>query len=444
MKNRFRTAMAACALLALHVTGARAQEPAIEQLRVFVDCSYMCDMDFMRQNVNWISYMQDRADAHVHVLVSSQSTGGGGQRYTLEFIGLRDFAGSTDTVFYTASSNDTDDIRRRGLTRTIALGLMPYVAQTSVASRLNFTLAEATPIAVGALPTATAERDPWNFWNFRISTNGNMDGESSRNAYRISSSISANRTTEAWKISLSLSGNYNEQKITFCIENCGSTTVAPRDTTIRPITRSYSANTLVVKSITPYLSAGARATVSTSTFGNTELSLNLSPAIEYSIFPYSEATTRSLTALYSAGMRRFEYRDTTIYNEIQETRPAHNLTLGYATRRPWGSINFSVDGTQYLHDTSKYSATIFGGLSDIRLFKGFSLNLFGDYSLIRNQLALPRTELTPDEVLLRQREIATNYRYYVSMGISYRFGSIFNNVVNPRFGGGGGGMMIMM
>ena len=39
------------------------------------------------------------------------------------------------------------------------------------------------------------------------------------------------------------------------------------------------------------------------------------------------------------------------------------------------------------------------------------------------------------EVLLRQRELATGYRFFVSGGISYRFGSIFNNVVNPRFTG---------
>jgi hypothetical protein len=444
MTNRLRTAMTACVLTMVCALPARAQDAPIEQLRVFIDCSYMCDMDFMRQNVNWVSYMQDRSDAHVHVLVASQSTGGGGQRYNIEFIGLREFAGSTDTLVYTTSSNDTDDIRRRGLTRTIALGLMPFVARTGVSSRLNFTLADpAANTSAAAQPTAP-ENDPWNFWNFRISMNGNMDGETSREAYRISSSISANRTTEDWKISLSLSGNYNEQKITFCIENCGSLELTPRDTTIRPIQRSYSASTLTVKSITPHLSLGARTTISTSTFGNTELSVNVAPAVEYSIFPYEQATTRALTVLYSAGMRRFEYRDTTIYNEIEETRPAHNLTIGYSTRRPWGSVDFSVDGTQYLHDTSKYSGSVFGGLSDIRLFKGFSLNLFGDYSLIRNQLALPRTELTPDEVLLRQREIATNYRYFVSMGISYRFGSIFNNVVNPRFGGSGSGMMIMM
>jgi hypothetical protein len=44
-------------------------------------------------------------------------------------------------------------------------------------------------------------------------------------------------------------------------------------------------------------------------------------------------------------------------------------------------------------------------------------------------------------ILVRMRELATGYRYYFSVGVSYSFGSIFNNVVNPRFGSSGGSMM---
>jgi hypothetical protein len=49
------------------------------------------------------------------------------------------------------------------------------------------------------------------------------------------------------------------------------------------------------------------------------------------------------------------------------------------------------------------------------------------------------------EVLLRRKELATQYRYFTFFGFTYTFGSIYNNVVNPRFGNnGGGGMTIMM
>jgi hypothetical protein len=40
-------------------------------------------------------------------------------------------------------------------------------------------------------------------------------------------------------------------------------------------------------------------------------------------------------------------------------------------------------------------------------------------------------------VLVSRRQLETSYRYRVSVGGSYRFGSRFNNVVNPRMAGGG-------
>jgi hypothetical protein len=85
-----------------------------------------------------------------------------------------------------------------------------------------------------------------------------------------------------------------------------------------------------------------------------------------------------------------------------------------------------------LNDLSKNRLVLYGDMS-VRLFKGFSLTAWGSVSRIRDQLNLPMGEATQEEVLVRQRQLATSYDYYVSMGFSYRFGSIFNNVVNARF-----------
>jgi hypothetical protein len=70
--------------------------------------------------------------------------------------------------------------------------------------------------------------------------------------------------------------------------------------------------------------------------------------------------------------------------------------------------------------------------------------MFGNYGWIRDQLYLPGGDYTEAEILLRQRAVATSFSYFTSFGVSYRFGSIFNNVVNPRFGGGGGGGMMII
>jgi len=72
------------------------------------------------------------------------------------------------------------------------------------------------------------------------------------------------------------------------------------------------------------------------------------------------------------------------------------------------------------------------------LFKGLSLNLNGGVEFIHNQLELVKGDVDLEELLLRLRAMETAYRYEGSVGLSYTFGSIYNNVVNPRFGGGGG------
>jgi hypothetical protein len=70
---------------------------------------------------------------------------------------------------------------------------------------------------------------------------------------------------------------------------------------------------------------------------------------------------------------------------------------------------------------------------DVRLFKGFSVNVGGSASRVHDQLYLKAGEATDEEILLRRRQLATAYRYRLQAGISYTFGSIFNNIVNPRF-----------
>jgi hypothetical protein len=66
--------------------------------------------------------------------------------------------------------------------------------------------------------------------------------------------------------------------------------------------------------------------------------------------------------------------------------------------------------------------------------RGLSLSLSASGSKVNDQISLPRGDATDEQVLLRQRALATAYRFGGSIGISFTFGSIFNTVVNPRFG----------
>ncbi len=397
-------------------------------LSVFLDCGFRCDEDFIRTEINFVNWVRDRAVADVHVLVTTQTTGGGGTEFTLAFLGLQRYAGVGDTLTFSTQATATDDETRRAMTRVIKTGLVPFIARTTLAERLVVSMTEAPSGA--AQPSSQTKRDPWNFWVFTTGLNGNLNGDRNNHFSFLNGSISARRTTELWKTTFSLNENYNQS--TFHLE----------DTTLVFIRRSYNFNQLAVRSLGPRLSAGLTSSTGSSTFENKKFSFRVTPAVEYDIFPYSESTRRMLTLQYAVGVEGFRYQSETIYGKLQDVHPLHTLALNLSQNQPWGSVNIGADGGQYLDMTDKNYASLFVG-TNVRLFKGFNLNLGGNYSAIRNQIFLPKRDASEQEILLQQRQLATNYSYFVFFGINYTFGSVLNNVVNPRFGrDGGGGMMI--
>jgi hypothetical protein len=112
--------------------------------------------------------------------------------------------------------------------------------------------------------------------------------------------------------------------------------------------------------------------------------------------------------------------------------PEHSLRGALDLNQPWGEVNLSLEGRQFLHDTNRFSLELFNRL-DVRLLRGLSVSLFGGASYIRDQLFLPAGDADPEEVLLDLRQLETNYEYFLSLGLSYTFISIYSTVVNPRF-----------
>jgi len=148
--------------------------------------------------------------------------------------------------------------------------------------------------------------------------------------------------------------------------------------------------------------------------------------------------------LYSAGYSFVNYIDTTIYNKIKETLWIHSITASYEVVQKWGNINVSIGYSNYLYDWTKNNLNIEGFLT-LRIAKGLSINLGGSASLIHDQLGLVKGDIPLDQILLQRKEMATQYSYFTSFGLTYTFGSIYNNVVNPRFGNNeGGGMSFSM
>ena len=394
-----------------------------QKLRVFVDCQAEgCDLDYLRTEIPFVDHMRDRADASLHILVTSQANGGGGHSYTINFIGLRELAGSADTLRYIAPTLATFEEKRAGVARAIKLGLVRYVARTPVAGELQISYSPLAAASVASQPG----RDPWNLWVFRTNANANLSAEESQSFTSIRGSTVANRTSEAWKFRIGVNGGYSESRFTFA-----------DGSKYNAYSHFYGGSQLLVKSFGEHWSAGDKFTVSSSTYLNQKLFLRFAPALEFNIFPYSEATRRQLTIQYSVGASAFRYQDTTIFNKISEVRPDHSLIAALDVKQPWGSVSLSLEGASFLDDMTK-RRLVFNNAFDVRVFKGFSVSAYVGLSLLRDQLYLAKGTLSDADILVRKRQLASTFSFYGGLGLSYTFGSIFNNIVNPRFDLAGG------
>lgn len=395
-------------------------------INAFLDCDYYCDFDFVRTEVPYVNWVRDRTDADVHILVTQQNTGGGGNEFTLAFLGSRGFASMSDTLKYVSSVDATRDDIRKGLTRTIKTGLVRYVAKTASADRLVVTFAEATK---NAATPASPQHDPWHAWVMSLSANGYLSGEA-RSRYMFGDeSFSANRTTAAFKSGVEVDFSYNES------DYVGRDSADLNDSTFRSIQRDWGVGTSQIRSVTQHWSAGVTGSLGSNSFYNQARYIRGYGALEFDLFPYSESTRRQLRLQYGAGLAHYDYLEETIYFKMGETVPVHYGRLDYSTVEPWGSAGATLLHNALIKDPSKRNTRL-NINTNIRLFKGLSVYLGTGYSWIHDQLYLAKGDISTNDVLLRQQQLKTSYRYNANMGLNYTFGSIFNNIVNPRFGSG--------
>lgn len=391
--------------------------------KVYIDCG-RCDIDYIRTEITFVNYVRDRKEAQIHILITTLRTGSGGREYTISFIGQKEFKGINDVQKYFSDQTETEDEIREGLVKALKIGLMSYVAKTPIASRLRISLAEKKR------PKITADR--WNFWVFRLSSSGYFKGEKSYNYRSARASFSASRITPELKIRTSVSARHSREKFIY------------EDQTIKSTTESFYFSGLLVKSLNEHWSAGLFLGAESSTYQNIKFAFSPAPALEYNLFAYSQSTRRQLRFLYKLSFNDVSYREKTIYEKKSEKLWRESLSVTLDLREKWGSISTSLEGSHYFHDFSKNRLTLFSILN-LKLFKGLSFFAFGGGSRIHDQLSLAKGEASLEEILLRRKLLETDYNYWFSIGFSFTFGSIYTNVVNPRFGSAGyGGVSIVI
>jgi hypothetical protein len=174
-----------------------------------------------------------------------------------------------------------------------------------------------------------------------------------------------------------------------------------------------------------------------SSFSNTHRAVTVASGLEYDVFPYRDAGTRSLTVQYMVGTSAYEYREVTIFDRLEERVPHHAINVSLGLRAPWGLVGAHSTLSQHLRARERHRMSL-AASTDVNLFSGFAFNVTAGFDRFTDQISLRKGTASNEDILLRLRQLASDHSYSFTVGASYSFGSIFNTIVNPRFGGPAG------
>lgn len=382
---------------------------------VYLDCN-SCDVTYIRTNVTFVNYVRDQEDASIYLDITDQRTGGGGREYTLIFSEIDNPDGRVDTLRYNSPSSDTNDERRIALNRHIKIGLVPYVSGTTALQSLDI-FYEAPEI------TDDEEEidDPWDNWIFDVNLRSNMNGEASEFNFGLYSGFEAERTTHIWKIRARVRGEIRRRNV----ELTDRTLNVNRDWGDYWGMAGYS--------ISDHATIALFSRARFSKTSNIALESYIAPAIEYNFFPYDEFQQRRFVVQYEIAPSYRRYFNTTIFLKDSELIMHQEISTRLRYDQRWGRIDVRMSGMHYFHDTSINNFEINPSFN-IRIIRGLSVSLSGRYRIINDQLSL-EAQIDPSDPdnIIRGTQRPTSYDYSISFGLSYTFGSIYNNIVNPRF-----------
>ena len=382
-------------------------------LRLFVDCR--CDRNYVRQELSYVDHVRDQAQADVQLFVYDISNAMGGRSYTLDFKGVGEFEPITRELTYDTSNNMTPDMVRKGLVKKIANGLLPFLLESGMADRITYTVSKKEK----SEEQSEVSDDPWKSWIFEINGRTNLHKESSRRSFNYVIGLESDKVTEKWRI-----------RSDFQIDQANSRFIRD-DEEFSSRRERYFGQGSVVRSLSDHWSAGIFTGATYDTYRNLDLSMTFTPALEYNIFPYKEVLKREIVFAYKIGFLYNNYIETTIFGEDIESRFRHSLDIQTRFRQQWGSFYSRIRASSILDDFEKNRVEFYTSLS-IRLIKGLSARFTSNFELIRDQINLPAGSASLEDLLLRQKQIATDFQLTTGVGLSYTFGSAFNNIINTR------------
>jgi len=383
--------------------------------KVFLVCEY-CDQNYYKNEITFLNFVRDRRLADIVILLRTINTGNGGTEFTLEFSGENNFKDITTTEKFNAIPNQSNGEIREGIRDAIKKGVLPYLLKSNLASKINYSI-------TGLENTANADqvKDKWNLWLFSISGNLSGSGQAYSKQFDMFSNFNTNRTSQKNRFETGFFQYGNFQKYT-----------VNDSTSISAFVNNIGAYSFDAITLGKHAAVGYFATYFASTVQNLKNSTSLYPSIEYNVFPYDDATKRRLTLNYRIGARYVDFFTPTYLDKLYEWYFLHSLVVSYRQVEKWGSLNCDIGSFQYFHKQKFYRVNISPNVS-LNVAKGLNINLGGNFSVVNDQYFLRKEEVSQEAILLGQAQLKSNFSYFFYSGLSYNFGSIYNNVVNVRF-----------
>jgi hypothetical protein len=360
-----------------------------------------------------VDFVRDPKYADVHIQITSETNASGGETYHLSYMGKNAFSNMEDQYSFSMNNVMTTEEKRSKFLKYLKAGLVKYWLKKGFGDQLQVKL----DISQNK---QKVEKDPWNYWVYRVSMNGWFNGNSNNSSDHLNTSISAKQIKEKYKLYFSAQYFYGKSEYKF------------NDEIISSERKSFGISAAEVFSLNNHWSYGFFEGYDRSLYSNLKNSVEAYTGIEYNIYPYKENAKRNWIFSARIGAIYNEYYEETIYKKNQEFLARVNLLMTNSYVLKWGNVYSSIGYKTYLHDIQLYSFDMGGG-ANIRLLKGLNFNIFGGYSVTHDQINIAAGDLSLEEILLRQKQLQSGYNYHMGVGLNYSLGSIYNTIVNPRF-----------
>jgi hypothetical protein len=385
--------------------------------KVFLNCNF-CDQDFYKNEIAYLVFVRDQRLADFTVLFRVIQTGSGGEEYSLEFVGKNGYEGIAVNEKFNSTPNMSQNDVREGLLAALKRGSLHYLIRSPLAANIDYKVD-----GLNSEQTTDSIRDKWNLWIFNVNTNMYGNGQEYTRNLSLGASISANRTSE--KNLFEAGFWYNNNSAVYEIEG---------QEPLRYSIRQFGAYNQDAITLGDHWAVGYSADFYSSTVTNMKSSIAFNPAVEYNIFPYIESTKRQFRFNYKVGLQHVDYVSPTYRNQMNDLFLSQSFSARYRLVKNWGNVGVGV-GFKHLYDQEHFYNVNFSPSISWNIFKGFNFNVQGNYSIVKDQFFLKMDEVSSEEILTGQIQLKSAYNFFVFMGISYSFGSIYNNVVNVRFQG---------